>query len=183
MPDSTPAVGIALLPEVLLGTGFYKLGYVVADREAAIAVLENAYGFEPFVRFEPRFDAILPDGRVEHTELACAFSVGRDHVLEVMQPVSGAVDLWASSLRGPGPLLRFHHVGLVTDDLESVMGVAARHGLPCPLRAHVPGRFAFGYHELPALGHHVEHIQYFGDAGAFLEVVRAPRVAIEEADR
>jgi hypothetical protein len=62
------------------------------------------------------------------------------------------------------------------------MGVAARHGLPRPLRAHVPGRLAFAYHVLPALGHHVEHIQYFGDAGAFLDGVRTPRTAAEEVD-
>jgi Glyoxalase/Bleomycin resistance protein/Dioxygenase superfamily len=163
------------LPEALLGDGFYKLGYVVTDRDAAIAELEDAYGFEPMTRFEPTFDAELPDGRVERAELACAFSVGREHVIEVMQPVSGAVELWASVLEGPGPALRFHHFGLVTDDLDAVLDTAARHGLPCSLQAHAPGRFAFSYHEMPALGHLVEHIQYFGDAGAFLASVRSPR--------
>jgi hypothetical protein len=163
------------LPDTLLGDGFYKLGYVVADREAALAELEGAYGFEPFARFEPRFDAELPDGRVQSAELACAFSVGHRHVIEVMEPVAGAVELWSSLLDGPGPLLRFHHFGLVTDDLDAVLTTAERHGLPRSLYARVPGRFEFSYHTLPALGHQVEHIQYFGDAGAFLESVRAPR--------
>jgi len=165
------------LPEALVGDGFYKLGYVVADRETAIAELEDAYGFDPFVRFEPAFDAELPDGRVERTELACGFSAGREHVIEVMQPVSGAIELWASLLEGPGPSLRFHHIGLVTDDLDAVLAAATRHGLPCSLQARVPGRFAFSYHALPAFGHLVEHIQYFGDAGAFLAGVRSPRGA------
>jgi hypothetical protein len=97
---------------------------------------------DAFVPFSPRFEAVLPDGRRGLAELDCAFSAGRDHVIEVMQPVSGLV-------------------------------AAAAHGLTRVLEARVEGRFAFAYHALPELGHHVEHIQYFGDAGSFLESVRS----------
>jgi hypothetical protein len=31
------------------------------------------------------------------------------------------------------------------------------------------------YMDLPGLGHSVEYMQYFGDAGKFLESVRAPK--------
>lgn len=164
------------LPEALLGDGLYKLGYVVSDRDAAISALEGRYGFPEFAVFEPAFPAMLPDGRTIETRLRCAFSTGRDHVVEVMQPVSGAHELWSDVLAGDGPLLRFHHIGAVTDDLDSVMEAARRHGLRRLLYAAVPGRYAFAYHELPAFGHLVEHIQYFGDAGAFLDGVRARTV-------
>jgi hypothetical protein len=175
-----PDLGVGLpsaLQEALLGDGLYKLGYVVADREAAVTELEQRYGFAPFARFEPAFPATLPDGRTVDTSLRCAFSSGHGHVLEVLEPLSGAHELWSDALEGPGPAFRFHHIGAVTDDLAGVMEAARRHGLPRVLHAEVPGRFAFAYHELPGFGHLVEHIQYFGDAGGFLDGVRAPRAA------
>lgn len=165
------------LPEALVGDGFYKLGYVTRDRDKAIALLRERYGFEAIVPFSPRFEAVLPDGRRGLAELDCAFSAGRDLVIEVMQPVSGLVDLWADALEGEGPPLRFHHFGLVTSDIEAVNVAAAAHGLTRVLEARVEGRFAFAYHALPELGHHVEHIQYFGDAGSFLESLRGRRDA------
>jgi hypothetical protein len=160
------------LPEALVGEGFYKLGYVTRDRDEAIALLQERYGFEEFVPFSPSFEAVLPDGRRGPAQLDCAFSAGRDTVLEVMQPVSGLVDLWADLLAGEGPPLRFHHVGLVASDIEAVNAAAAAHGLTRVLEARVEDRFAFSYHALPELGHYVEHIQYFGDAGSFLDSVR-----------
>lgn len=173
-----PDLGAGLPPmlhEALLGDGLYKLGYVVADRETAVTELEQRYGFAPFARFEPAFPATLPDGRTVDTSLRCAFSTGHGHVLEVLEPASGAHELWSQALEGPGPAFRFHHIGAVTDDLDGVMEAARRHGLRRVLYAAVPGRFAFAYHEMPGFGHLVEHIQYFGDAGEFLAGVRARR--------
>ncbi len=89
-----------------------------------------------------------------------------------MQPVSGAVDLWADVLRGPGPLLRFHNIGLLTNDLDGVKAAVARHRLPLELSAESEGAWSFAYHRVPLLGHLVEHVQYFGAAGDELDRIR-----------
>ena len=165
-------VATATLPRVLLGGDLYKLGYVVANRDQAVRALEDEYGFEPLAHAEVRFEALLPDGSRVQTHLACALTTGRAHLIEIMQPVSGAVDLWADVLREPGPLLRFHNIGLLTDDLDGVKATAARHRLPLELSAESEGVWSFAYHRVPLLGHLVEHIQYFGAAGDELDHIR-----------
>ncbi|MFR9727795.1 VOC family protein [Saccharopolyspora sp. MS10] len=172
-PEATePRDTARTLPRVLLGGDLYKVGYVVADRDEAARALEGAYGFEPLVRAEVRFEAVLPDGNRVETHLACALTTGREHLIEVMQPVSGAVDLWTDALKGPGPLLRFHNIGLLTDDLEKVKATAAQHQLPLELSAHHEGAWSFAYHRVPLLGHLVEHIHYVGAAGDELDRIR-----------
>ncbi len=165
-------VATSTLPRVLLGSDLYKIGYVVANREEAVRALEDEYDFEPLAHSDIHFEALLPDGSHVETHVACALTTGRDHLIEVMQPVSGAVDLWADVLRGPGPLLRFHNIGLLTNDLDGVKAAAARHRLPLELSAESEGAWSFAYHRVPLLGHLVEHVQYFGAAGDELDRIR-----------
>jgi len=160
-------------PEVLLGSGLYKLGYVTNDRDAAIELLTAQCGFEGFAPFEPAFEVARPDGSTAPARLRCAFSVGRHNVLEVMEPVEGEVDLWAAPLRGASDLvIHFHHVGLVTDDLDGVRAAAASHGIQPALEASMGSDIEFAYLPIAPLGHLVEHIQYRADAAAFLRDVR-----------
>lgn len=174
--DVREAPGAAwTLPRALLGGDLYRLGYVVADRDEAVRALEGTYGFEPLVRAEVHFEAVLPGGEHVATHLSCALTTGRDHLIEVMQPVSGAVGLWADLLEGPGPLLRFHNVGVLTDDIDGVKATAAGHGLPLELSAQSAGSWSFAYHRVPLLGHLVEHLQYFGAAGDGLDHIRGLR--------
>jgi hypothetical protein len=164
------------LPDYLIGKEFYKLGYVTTDRERAIEHFQTKLGFEEFVSFEPTFEAELPDGRKEQTRLRCAFSAGRPLTVEVMEPVEGLVDLWARPLRGAGEFaIAFHHFGLLNDDMDAVKAAAAAYGLEPVLSATIPvGTFA--YWKLPGLGHYIEHMQYFGEGGAFLEGIRTKEI-------
>lgn len=163
----------SLLADGLVGAGLFKLGYVTNDRERAIDHLQSRLGFEEFVRFEPEFDAVLKDGRTGHARLNCAFSAGRQQMIEVMQPVDGLVDLWAAPLAsGTDFQIVFHHVGVVVDDLQAVRQAAEVAGLKPVLQASVGEAIAFHYLELPDLGHYVEHIQYWGQADAFLRSVQ-----------
>jgi hypothetical protein len=163
---------VSTLPRVLLGGDLYKVGYVVADRDEAARALEDEYGFESLAHSDIHFKALLPDGSHVETHVACAMTTGQDHLIEVMQPVSGAVELWADVLRGPGPLLRFHNIGLLTNDLDGVKAVAARHRLPLELSSESDGAWSFAYHRVPLLGHLLEHVQFFGAAGDELDRLR-----------
>jgi hypothetical protein len=163
------------IPSAIIGPSLYKLGYVTNDLEQAISYFEERLGFEEFVRFEPKFDAELPDGTSAPAHLRCAFSKGRSNVVELMEPHEGRVDLWRESLEGRSDFaVRFHHVGHVTDDLAGVRESFEAKGLGPVLWAQSPV-FAFAYFPLPAAGHYLEHIQYFGEGSAFLDSVRAPK--------
>jgi hypothetical protein len=166
---------VTSIPSAIIGPSLYKLGYVTNDLDRAISHFEEQLGFEEFVRFEPKFDAALPDGTSALAHLRCAFSKGRSNVVELMEAHEGRVDLWREPLEGLSDFaMRFHHVGHVTDDLAAVRESFEARGLGPVLWAQSPV-FAFAYFPVPAAGHYVEHIQYFGDGGAFLASVREPK--------
>src|SRR5262245_31459369 len=109
------------IPSAFIGPSLYKLGYVTNDLEQAVAYFEEQLGFEEFERFEPKFEAELPDGTSAPAHLRCAFSKGRSNVVELLEPFEGRVELWRESLDGlSGFAVRFHHVGHVTNDLSAV---------------------------------------------------------------
>jgi hypothetical protein len=163
------------LPSAIIGPGLYKLGYVTNDLDRAISCFQEQLGFEEFVRFEPKFEAEQPDGTCAPAHLRCAFSAGRSNVVELMEPHDGRIDLWRAPLQGLSEFaVRFHHIGHVTDDLRAVRESFEAKNLGPVLWAQSPA-FAFAYFPVPAAGHYVEHMQYFGDGGAFLASVRAPK--------
>lgn len=166
---------MTIIPSAFIGPSLYKLGYVTNDLDRAIAYFEEQLEFEEFVRFEPQFEAELADGSSAHAHLRCAFSKGRSNVVELMEPYEGHVDLWREPLQGLSDFaVRFHHVGHVTDDLSAVRESFEAKGLGPVLSAQSPV-FAFAYFPVPAAAHYIEHIQYFGEGGAFLAGVRAPK--------
>lgn len=161
------------LAGALLHPGFYKFGYVTNDRDKAIEQLSDQLGIEEFVPFEPSFDVVTADGRVGRASLRCAFSAGRELFVEVLQPVSGLVDIFREPLADvPGFAIRFHHTAVIVDDLAAVKQAAAGLGLTPAIEAHLPTGMSFTYTWLPALGHYVEHDQYDGNSKAFLDSVR-----------
>jgi hypothetical protein len=163
------------IPSAFIGQNLYKLGYVTNDLDQAIGYFEEQLGFEEFVRFEPKFEAELADGTSAQAHLRCAFSKGRSNVVELMEPYEGRVDLWREPLDGLSKFaVRFHHLGHVTDDLPAVRKSFEEKGLGPVLWAQSPA-FAFAYFPVPAAGHYVEHIQYFGEGGAFLATVRVQK--------
>jgi hypothetical protein len=145
-------------PAMLIGDGFFKVGYVTTDREAAIERLQEHFDIEKFISFEPCFEARTADGRTGTASLRCAFSAGRRLLIEVLQPVSGLVDIYAAPLSGAnGFKLEFHHFGVLTDDLDAVKAEAHRRGITPVLESIGDGPIAFAVLELPVLEQYVEH--------------------------
>jgi Glyoxalase/Bleomycin resistance protein/Dioxygenase superfamily len=162
------------LAATVLHPGFYKLGYVTNDRDRAIDVVQNQFGIEEFVRFEPKFDITTDDGRRGPISMACAFSAGRDLFIEILQPVEGLTDVFTSALSGGSEHeLVFHHVGVIVDDIAAVKAAAAAQGLAPALDAALPSGMFVTYTYLPMFGHWVEHVQYDGDSRASLDGVAA----------
>jgi hypothetical protein len=165
-------------PDFLLGDGLYKLGYVTNDLDWAIEHCEKAIGFEGFVRFEPSPQIRRADGRSGPAHLRCAFSTGRERAVELMQPLDGLVDIWADLLVGlAAPAIRFHHVGVIVDDLAEVVERAGEVGMHPVQQSSVPGVLSVAYLELPGLGHRVELVQYDQGVGGVLAEARATRTA------
>jgi hypothetical protein len=148
----------SVLPRSLLGEGLYKLAYVTTDREAAIERLQAELGIERFIPFEPSFEARTADGRTGAASLRCAYSAGRDLLLEVLQPVEGLVDIFAAPLAGASAFkLAFHHLGVLVDDLDAAKADVRERGLTIALESVGDGPVAFAFSEAPVPGQYIEH--------------------------
>lgn len=155
--------------DALVGPGFYKLGYVTTDLDRAVAMFRSGLGFGEFARFSPAMEVTTADG-TGPARLDCAFSTGRELVVELMQPLDGRVEIFAEPL-GEEFSVAFHHVGVLVDDLEAV-----KRQLPAQpaWESSIPDRMGVTYTWFAALGHYVEHVEYRGDGGDFLASVRRP---------
>jgi catechol 2,3-dioxygenase-like lactoylglutathione lyase family enzyme len=162
------------LADALVGAGFYKLGYVTTDLDRAIELFTGELGFGTFARFNPTLPVRTADRRTGPATLTCAFSTGRNLVVELLQPLDGLVDIFREPLEPldlDGFDIAFHHTGVLVDNLEATL---ARLPEDPAWQAWIPGRMGVSYTKLPGLGHYVEHVQYLGDAGDFLASVRQP---------
>ncbi|MFI5613385.1 hypothetical protein [Amycolatopsis sp. NPDC051903] len=65
------------------GLGLYKLGYVTTDLDKAIETFTAQLGFDGFTRFSPSMD-VTAEGQQGPAKLDCAFSTGRELVVELM---------------------------------------------------------------------------------------------------
>jgi hypothetical protein len=163
-------------PDFLLGDGLYKLGYVTTDLDWAIEHCQKALGFERFLQFEPSPQIRRADGRSGPARLRCAFSTGRERVVELMRPLGGLVDIWADPLIAlEAPAIVFHHVGVLVDDLAEVLERAGEVGMHPVQQSSVPGVLSVAYLELPGMGHWVELCQYDQGVGGVLAEARAMR--------
>jgi hypothetical protein len=108
----------------------YQLAYVAADIAAAAAVLEAEFGapkFKPLGGKEIIENRVwTPAGEQDIVMKAWSAQAGR-LTLEVMQPISGAVDIFTDMLV-PGETLRLHHIAMRTDDIDRMQAENERLG-------------------------------------------------------
>lgn len=116
-------------------SGFYHLGFVVADIERAMSDMTHALG----VRWRA-----APDGQLGQWEYRIAFSTEGPPFFEVIQgPVGSPWDATAGS--------RLDHIGYWSEDLSTDQEWLAQAGAPVDFDACPFGR-SFTYHRLASLG-------------------------------
>jgi hypothetical protein len=98
----------------------YQLAYVAADLDEGAAVLEAEFGAPKFKPLGGR-DIIenrvwTPAGDRDIVMKASISQVG-GLTLELLQPISGAVDIFTEMLV-PGQAIRLHHIGMRTQDID-----------------------------------------------------------------
>lgn len=62
--------------------------------DKAIEISTTELGFEGLARFSPSMDVVTGEGRRGPAKLDCAFSAGRELVVEPMQPLDGLVGVF-----------------------------------------------------------------------------------------
>jgi hypothetical protein len=147
----------------------FQHGYVTNDLDAAIEWFRTTLGTGEFSRFTGiTLEHVEIDGHpsADWSIDAALVNVGTANV-ELIRPVSGAVDMYRDAVR-PGAPATFHHLGVEVDDFDCVDELVRELGRPWALRARMPGFARFGYVDLcRELGHHVEFVELEEDGRAY----------------
>ncbi|MFC1437260.1 VOC family protein [Streptacidiphilus sp. N1-10] len=148
-----------------------QLGYVTDDIDAATAYFESTLGTVDCVKHyksslgggrppalggEPGSSFVVVDGvPAEEWVIDVALVNAGATNLEIIRPVSGAVDLYRGAVR-PGRPATLHHLGFRIDDFDEASAVVAAAGKEWA-QFGVSGDIRFGYLDMTAeLGHFVE---------------------------
>lgn len=153
-----------------------QVAYVTDDIDRATTWLESTLGT---TRCHTRYrssmgglvevDGVLADEWVIDVALVNAGPVN----LEVIRPVSGAVDVYRDAIR-PGAPATFHHLGVRVDDLDDATALLGRAGRSWSMHGGSDETVRFGYVDLTAeLGHHLEVMQLGPGFAAYLSRLEA----------
>lgn len=159
MPEPRPRPGPAPATLADLLRDVVQLAYVTDDIDAAVEWFAAALGTSRWhVRYRSSLGGtVVVDGRpAEEWVIDAALVNAGPTNLEIIRPVSGAVDVYREAIR-PGAPATFHHLGVRVDDFEAATALVEASGRSWKQHGWTEGVVRFGYLDLTAeLGHHVE---------------------------
>ncbi|GLY38966.1 hypothetical protein Amsp01_049900 [Amycolatopsis sp. NBRC 101858] len=153
---------------------FLQLGYVTDDIDAAATYLQSRLGtvecrvhhgssmgggLPPSMGGEPGSTWVVVDGKPASEWVIDALLVNAGATnIEVIKPVSGAVDLYREPVR-PGAPITLHHLGYRVDDFDEATDVVRASGRSWAQYGETAG-IRMGYLDMRAeMGHYVEVMQ------------------------
>jgi catechol 2,3-dioxygenase-like lactoylglutathione lyase family enzyme len=153
-----------------------QIAYVTEDLDAACDFFEATLGTVACQKhyMSSLGGIVVVDGeKAEEWVIDVALVNAGPTNLEIIRPVSGAVDLYRAAIR-PGVPATFHHLGFRVDDFDDATKVVEASGRSWKQYGNLAGAIRFGYVDMTAeLGHHVEVME--------LQPVAAERFAMLEA--
>jgi Glyoxalase/Bleomycin resistance protein/Dioxygenase superfamily len=172
-PSATPRPASGLFadprPVTALGDLFaniWQLGYVTTDLERAHEVLRDTFGIEHIV--EVPTDGVQvqdADGNEMAWDTRISMSARGGLILEVIEPVGGAVGFYRDALPADGSFgLVLHHLAVLVDPgdeaWERTQGLITAAGLRSDVNIQIPDRARLAYVDTRAqLGHWLELCQ------------------------
>jgi len=135
----------------------YQNAYVTRDLDLAIEFFRTEYGFGGFQRHEVTYELTTPKGRGTATSKLALGWIGNLQY-ELIQPVSGLVDVFTQDLPDKYPL-RFHHVCMrVQNDWAAFRGEVDQQKRPVVAEGGTPGHLMWLYIDArDTMGHYLEY--------------------------
>ncbi len=158
--------------------GFFQLGYVTTDLEAAIEVYAKRFGAGDFLTM----DTAKMNAGARYTSFVGLAWIG-DVQVELIQPKDVNTPLYVDAMPKNGFGINFHHAGYLVDSEAAWRGVEdqlAAQAIPITSRSLVPDRMDIIYADArPIFGHYLEYVWARGEGLAFLQNV--PRNAVKHS--
>ncbi len=140
----------------MLLQGQFQNAYVTRSLERAIATLRDRFGAVDIKQFEASIEVKTPHGTGPAAMKTALAWVGEIQY-ELIEPVSGFVDIYRDALRADDGL-QFHHICMRPDDLQQVRAEIERQGMPIVFEG-ISSATKFFYADARAtLGHYLEYV-------------------------
>lgn len=142
------------------------MSYVTQDLGAAMDIAGKKLGIDHFHVIDTEYAALV-GGEVRDLRLKAAIANTERHQFEIIQPVSGAIEVYTDDIDYRGRALAFHHVGLaVTGPFASWEAVEAEvcasgdgFVVVCPPEPEPDPKVRYGYVDTRAwCGHYTEYL-------------------------
>ncbi len=157
----------------------WQFGYVTTDLDRALELLDERFGLEHCVRVTTEGSSFMVGDEPAEWEARFAMGARGGPIVEVIEPVSGAVDFYRRFLPADGSFaLRLHHLATFIDsgddEWERIRGVLRASDLVFDYTIVIPGRVRAGYIDTSAeLGHLLEVCQLQHDDLEFFSALTA----------
>ena len=156
----------------LLSSRFLQMGYVTNDFDGALAAFRYNAGIDRF--FEQRnADVHVGPGVTAKLDIALAHVGGVQ--IEIIHPISGAIDIYRDILQESGFRLRLHHQGLLVSsivEMERLQREARAKGFEIVLDSGdaLGERARYFYADTRSfIGHYIEYLYYDAQSLAFFD--------------
>lgn len=154
-----------------------QLAYVTDDIDAAVDWFTETLGTSRWhVTYKSSLGGtVAVDGQPAEEWVVDAALVNAGATnLELIRPLSGAVDVYRDAVR-PGVPATFHHLGVRVDDLDEATALVEANGRTWKQHGEMAGGIIrFGYLDLTAeLGHHVEVMELGAGFESYLAKLEA----------
>ena len=143
----------------------WQFGYVTTDLERSMEILGERYGLEHCVKVTTEGSSFMVGDQPAEWEARFAMGARGGPIVEVIEPVSGAVDFYRRFLPSDGSFaLRFHHLATFVEtgdeEWERIRALLRASDLDFDYTMVIPGRVRAGYIDTSAdLGHLLEVCQ------------------------
>jgi hypothetical protein len=169
-----PAEGLFTAPRRIeavadLLANVWQFGYVTTDLDRAMDMLAARYGLEHCVKVTTEGSSFAVGDEPAPWEARFAMGARGGPIIEVIEPVSGAVDVYRRFLPEDGSFaLRFHHVAAFVptgdEEWQRLRALLAAEGMRFDYTVLIPDRVRAGYVDTSAdLGHLLEVCQLQSD--------------------
>ena len=162
-----------------------QLAYVTDDIDTATAWFESTLGTSRcHTRYRSDMGGLVSVGGepVDEWVIDVALVNAGATNLEIIRPVSGAVDLYRDAIR-PGEPATFHHLGVRVDDFDEATALVESTGRSWAQHGGLADSVLFGYVDLTAeLGHHVEVMEIAPGFQSYLDKLQADIQALPEPE-
>lgn len=144
----------------------FQMSYITRDLDEAVAHAQETLGVGDFFITDPTVEVLSFGKRQDLTIRAAIANIGR-HQFEIIQPVSGPVNVYTDSVDLGAHILNFHHIAIAVTGghdnwlklLDEVRASGDEFGFLCPCEPSPDDQLAFCYVDTrERLGHYTEYL-------------------------